>query len=127
MGRGTDLQFQVIGTNVSGLGDYQFTPVPKPGAMDPPLKNQVCYGFDLSKIDTKNMGFNLKYLFYFFEQTGKKESFFTSPAFFDKLAGTDQLRLQMLAGKTEEEIRKTWKVGLDEYKKMRKKYVIYSK
>ncbi|MFM6948949.1 MAG: exo-beta-N-acetylmuramidase NamZ domain-containing protein [Aquirufa sp.] len=127
VGRGTDLQFQVVGTNVPGLGDYQFTPVPKPGAMDPPLKNQVCYGFDLSKIETKNMGLNLKYLFYFFEQTGKKESFFTSPAFFDKLAGTDQLRLQMIAGKTEEEIRSSWKEALNEYKKMRKKYIIYPK
>jgi len=125
VGRGTDLQFQVAGTNVIGLGDYQFTPVPKPGAMDPPLKNQLCYGFDLSQLDVKGMGLSLKYLFYFFDQTGKKESFFTSPSFFDKLAGTDQLRLQMLAGKTEEEIRASWKLDLDKYKKMRKKYLIY--
>ncbi len=125
VGRGTDLQFQVVGTNVPGLGDYQFTPVPKPGAMDPPLKNQVCYGFNLSQINAKQLGLSLKYLFYFFEQTGKKDSFFTSPSFFDKLAGTDQLRLQMLAGKTEDEIRESWKSDLDQYKKMRKKYVLY--
>jgi uncharacterized protein YbbC (DUF1343 family) len=125
VGRGTDKQFQVVGTNIPGLGDYQFTPVPKPGAMDPPLKNQVCYGFDLSKIDASNLGLNLKYLFYFFDKSGKKELFFTSPSFFDKLAGTDQLRLQMLAGKTEEEIRASWQESLNEYKKMRKKYLIY--
>ncbi|MHA8066933.1 exo-beta-N-acetylmuramidase NamZ family protein [Aquirufa sp. ROCK2-A2] len=125
VGRGTDKQFQVVGTNMSGLGDFQFTPVPKPGAMDPPLKNQVCYGFDLSTIDVRNVGLSLQYLFYFFEKSGKSESFFTSASFFDKLAGTDQLRIQMLTGKTEQEIRDSWKDDLAKYKKMRKQYLIY--
>jgi uncharacterized protein YbbC (DUF1343 family) len=126
VGRGTDLPFQVIGTNVPDLGDYQFTPIPKPGAMDPPLKNQLCSGFNLSNLDAQNLGFSLKYVFYFFEKSGKKESFFTSPAFFDKLAGTDQLRLQMLAGKNEAEIRESWEPDLMKFKKMRKKYLLYS-
>ncbi|RXK47584.1 exo-beta-N-acetylmuramidase NamZ family protein [Aquirufa rosea] len=125
IGRGTNKQFQVVGTNVEGLGDFSFTPEPKPGAMDPPLKGKPCYGFDLTQIDTRQLGFSLKYLFYFFEKTGKKESFFTSPSFFDKLAGTDELRKMMLEGKSEKEIRDTWKEGLREYRKIREKYLIY--
>ena len=125
VGRGTNTQFQVAGAEGLGLGNYQFTPVPTPGAMDPPLKGKLCSGFDLRQVDTRKLGFSLEYLFYFFEKSGKKESFFTSPSFFDKLAGTDQLRKQMLAGKTEKEIRASWQPALNQYKALRKKYLIY--
>jgi uncharacterized protein YbbC (DUF1343 family) len=45
--------------------------------------------------------------------------------FFDKLAGTDKLRNQILEGKTEEEIRLSWKIGLEDFMKTRKKYLLY--
>ena len=125
VGRGTNTQFQVVGAEGVGLGEYQFTPVPTPGAMDPPLKGKLCSGFDLRQVDTRKLGFSLTYLFYFFEKAGKKESFFTSPSFFDKLAGTDQLRKQMLAGLSEKEIRASWQPALNQYKALRKKYLIY--
>ncbi len=125
IGRGTDLQFQVAGTNIAGLGDYTFTPVPKPGAMDPPLKGQTCYGYNLSKVPSRNLGFSLKYLLYFYEKSGLGEKFFTSPSFFDKLAGTDSLRLDIIAGKSEKEIRDSWEPGLVQYRKMRQNYLLY--
>ena len=125
VGRGTNTQFQVIGTPNSAAGEYNFTPTPLPGAMDPPLKGQLCYGKDLRDVATRKMGFSLSYLMEMFEKTGRKESFFTSPAFFDKLAGTDAIRLGLLAGKTEKEIRATWEPALKAYKEMRKRYLIY--
>ena len=125
VGRGTDLQFQVAGTNISGLGDYTFTPVPKPGAMDPPLKGQTCYGFNLSTLPARSLGFSLKYLLYFYQKSGLGEKFFTSPSFFDKLAGTDSLRLAIIAGKSEKEIRDSWEPGLVQYRKMRQNYLLY--
>jgi len=125
VGRGTNTQFQVAGAEGTGLGAYQFTPVPTPGAMDPPLKGKLCSGFDLRQVNTRKLGFSLNYLFYFFEKSGKKESFFTSPSFFDKLAGTDQLRKQMLAGHSEKDIRASWQPALNQYKALRKKYLIY--
>jgi uncharacterized protein YbbC (DUF1343 family) len=125
IGRGTDLQFQVTGTNISGLGDYTFTPVPKPGAMDPPLKGQTCYGYNLSTLPARNLGFSLKYLLYFYSKSGLGEKFFTSPAFFDKLAGTDSLRLAIIAGKSEKDIRDSWEPGLVQYRKMRQNYLLY--
>ena len=48
-------------------------------------------------------------------------------AFFDKLAGTNELKEQIKAHLGEEEIRKTWSKGLDEYKKIREKYVVYKR
>ena len=45
--------------------------------------------------------------------------------FFEKLAGTKQLRQQIIRGKSECEIRKSWQVKLDEFKLIRKKYLIY--
>jgi uncharacterized protein YbbC (DUF1343 family) len=125
IGRGTDLQFQVAGTNIAGLGDYTFTPVPKPGAMDPPLKGQKCYGYNLSTLPARNLGFSLKYLLYFYSKSGLGEKFFTSPAFFDKLAGTESLRLAMIAGKSEKDIRDSWEPGLVQYRKMRQNYLLY--
>jgi uncharacterized protein YbbC (DUF1343 family) len=125
VGRGTNTQFQVIGTPNSAAGNYTFTPVPTPGAMDPPLKGQLCYGLDLRAVNTRKLGFSLTYLIEMFEKTGRKESFFISASFFDKLAGTDSLRLQLLAGKSESEIRASWQPALKAYKEMRKRYLIY--
>jgi uncharacterized protein YbbC (DUF1343 family) len=125
VGRGTKTQFQVVGTPNPAAGSYTFTPVPTPGAMDPPLKDQLCYGLDLREVNTRDLGFSLKYLMHFFQATGSKESFFTSASFFDKLAGTDSIRLQMLAGKSEAEIQASWQPELEAYKKMRKRYLIY--
>ena len=125
VGRGTNSQFQVIGTPNSAAGNYTFTPVPTPGAMDPPLKGQLCYGQDLRTVPTRNLGFSLTYLIDMFEKTGRKESFFTSASFFDKLAGTDGIRLGLLAGKSEKEIRASWEPALKAYKEMRKRYLIY--
>ena len=43
----------------------------------------------------------------------------------DKLAGTKQFKEQIIAGVSEEEIRKSWEPGLSAYQQMRKKYVLY--
>jgi uncharacterized protein YbbC (DUF1343 family) len=51
-------------------------------------------------------------------------SFFNN--FFDKLAGTDELRKQIMAGKSENEIIQSWQPGLKKYRAMRRKYLLYS-
>jgi len=51
--------------------------------------------------------------------------FFLKSNFFEKLAGTTELRKQIEAGMSEEEIRATWQPGLDEFRKIREKYLIY--
>ncbi|AKQ44900.1 hypothetical protein TH63_03515 [Rufibacter radiotolerans] len=122
-GRGTQMPFQVIGAPYYPDKTFSFTPVPIPGmSMDPPYKNQVCYGKDLRNLKLKE-NFTLSYLLDFYQKSGQKEKFFNN--FFKSLAGTDELQKQIIAGKTEKEIRDSWKPGLDAYKKMRKQYLLY--
>ena len=39
--------------------------------------------------------------------------------------GTDTVRKEILAGKSETEIRARWKTELQKYKEMREKYLLY--
>lgn len=43
----------------------------------------------------------------------------------DKLSGVYTLKQQIIAGKTEKEIRASWEPGLSQYKEMRRKYLLY--
>jgi uncharacterized protein YbbC (DUF1343 family) len=54
-----------------------------------------------------------------------KEKFFSSPAFFDKLAGNTLLRKQVASGVSEDDIRASWQKDLDSYNVIRKKYLLY--
>jgi uncharacterized protein YbbC (DUF1343 family) len=49
----------------------------------------------------------------------------TSDYFFNKLAGNDNLMWQIINGKTEAEIRKSWEPGLAAFRKIRAKYLLY--
>ena len=50
VGRGTEKQFQIFGSPYLPKSDFSFTPVPNMGAKEPPYKNQLCYGEDLTTI-----------------------------------------------------------------------------
>ena len=54
-----------------------------------------------------------------------EETFFTRPDFFDKLAGTDALRIQIQTGKTPTEIRQSWQKDLNKFREKRKAYLLY--
>ncbi|PHS64794.1 MAG: hypothetical protein COB12_07710 [Flavobacterium sp.] len=123
-GRGTEMQFQVFGApNLpSEQYDFTFTPQSNEGAKYPKFKNQLCYGKDLR--NNKHLDkLNLEWLIEAYVSTGKKKGFFTP--FFTKLAGTTKLQEQIEQGFTYREIRKTWLKDLEEYDRMRQKYLIY--
>jgi len=122
VGRGTSTPFQVIGSPYYKLKDFSFTPVSTPGATDPPYKNQACYGKDLTD-PTIAQPFTLAYLIDFYKNSSDQAKFFNN--FFEKLAGTSELRKQIIAGKTEAEIRASWEPALSNYKTLRKKYLLY--
>lgn len=126
VGRGTYHPFQVIGYPDKKFGDFSFTPTSLPGFDTHPIqKDKVCYGINLQEYPFEG-GLTLKFVLYFYDKCGKNASFFFSRAkWFDLLAGTDQLRKQIIAGMNEEVIRETWKEDLDNYKEMRKKYLLY--
>jgi len=127
VGRGTDMPFQVIGHPDYVLGSYFFIPEDKPGkAMNPPYEGKRCYGHFLSGFDTiMERRIYLTWLIemYQFFKIIKKPDFFNS--FFDKLAGSDQLRQQIMEGKSETEIRQSWEEDISAFLVLRKKYLLY--
>jgi uncharacterized protein YbbC (DUF1343 family) len=62
---------------------------------------------------------------YFYENFPDQQAFFLKNNFFDLLAGTRQLRLQIEACKTEAEIRASWAEDLEFFKKIRLGYLLY--
>lgn len=132
VGRGTYFPFQVIGSPLLPKDKYPFSFTPKAleGFDKNPLHNNTeCHGIDLRNTDAKQLnGFSLKYvieMYNEFKKMNKSESFLTRPKWFDLLMGTNQVRLDMLNGKSEKEIRSAWLEDLNKYKEMRKKYMLY--
>lgn len=126
VGRGTFFPFQVIGYPDKKYGEFSFTPVPLTGLDTNPLqKNKTCYGVDLRELPFEG-GLTLRFFLEFYKMAGKDQAFFFSrPAWFDLLAGTKQLRYQIVRGMNEKEIKASWQPELDKYRKMRKKYLLY--
>ncbi|PRY12701.1 uncharacterized protein YbbC (DUF1343 family) [Pontibacter ummariensis] len=122
VGRGTPTPFQVIGSPYYKNKGFAFTPESTPGATNPPHKGQTCYGFDLTAPADKQP-FTLAFLLDMYQNSTQKDKFFNN--FFEKLAGTSKLREQIIAGKTEDEIRASWEPALSNYKKLRKQYLLY--
>lgn len=126
VGRGTDLPFQIYGSPWTKNLPYTFTPKPNYGAKDPFLNGKLCYGENLSKHPEDLRKLDLSWLLTAYRNyKNPQQSFFLKNLFFDKLAGTDELRKQIIAGKSEQEIRKSWQKDLDDFEKIRKKYVLY--
>ena len=125
VGRGTDKQFQIYGSPfiISDTTHYKFTPRPNKGAKHPKHENKICSGFNLSNTPPSNK-ICLNYLINAYNLTLNKTDFFNK--FFIKLSGTKELQKQIKAGLHENEIKKTWKNGLDSFKITRKKYLIYN-
>jgi uncharacterized protein YbbC (DUF1343 family) len=126
VGRGTDLPFQIFGSPWTKDFPYQFTPRSTSGAKDPFLKGQVCFGENLSIKKSDLREINLKWLIEAYaDYRNPTQEFFLKNLFFDKLAGNDELRKQIIAKVPEDEIRKSWEKDLEKFQKIREKYVIY--
>jgi uncharacterized protein YbbC (DUF1343 family) len=135
-GRGTYMPFTVLGAPLlKGKYDFSFKPQSIKGMSETPLhQNETCYGMDLRKYDTsefqKSRKLNLNWIIELYQAYPDKARFFDRSQSkqmgdFDKLAGTENLRKQIVAGASESEIRKSWEPGLSDYKEMRKKYLLY--
>lgn len=135
-GRGTHFPFTVLGNpDLKGKYEFSFTPISIKGMSETPLhQNKVCYGLDLRKYDNgeflKTGQINLKWLIDMYKVYPHKEKFFdfkqsNQMGNFDKLAGTKLLKEQIIAGKSEKEIRESWEPGLSDFKKLRTTYLLY--
>ncbi len=128
VGRGTEIPFEVWGHPSFKKMSYSFTPTSQAGAKSPPHLNVQCFGKNLHKspeetVNTLNKKINLSYLQEAHKQVKDTSKFFNS--FFDKLAGNHTLQEQLKAKKSETDIRKSWQPALAQFKKIRKKYLLY--
>lgn len=121
-GRGTDKQFQIYGSPyLNHKNKFTYTPSPNEGAKYPKHAHMICYGEDLT--DTEKLSnINLSWLIQARQENSTK-NFFND--YFTTLAGTKKLQKQIEQGLSEEEIKASWKDGLDSFKKVRAKYLIY--
>jgi uncharacterized protein YbbC (DUF1343 family) len=126
VGRGTDRPFEMFGhPNFPDLG-YQFTPTPNVGAKNPLWENKICFGIDLHTYAKKrSYDINLNWLIEAKQYLGDTITFIDQPHFFDRLAGTSELRRQLYEGWSAKDIRQSWKPGIQEFRKIRAKYLLY--
>jgi uncharacterized protein YbbC (DUF1343 family) len=135
-GRGTYFPFTVLGSpELKGKFEFSFTPTSIKGMAETPLfMDQVCYGLDLRDYDInllrKSRKINLQWIIELYKAHPHKEKFFDSKlsremGTIEKLIGSGEFRQQIIDGKSESEIRASWEPELSEYKKMRKKYLLY--
>lgn len=121
-GRGTNMQFQIYGSPyLDRKNAFSYTPVSNPGAKYPKHKNKMCFGEDLrneKRLDALDLSWLIKA-----QAQNSEEPFFN--AFFTKLTGTKSLQEQITKGISEKEIRASWKVGLERFKKIRENYLLY--
>jgi uncharacterized protein YbbC (DUF1343 family) len=127
LGRGTLFPFQVYGSPELPDRGFSFTPESLPGAKNPPLLGVKCFGTDLRDAIEKKLvprsRLNLGWLIDAYNNYPQKDKFFTS--YFDVLAGGPVLREQIQKGMTSDQIRATWKEGLEKFSKIRDKYLLY--
>lgn len=126
LGRGTSHPFECYGHPDYKDGSFTFTPRSVAGAKNPPLKDVECYGVDLRGIDDEQVisdGFNLEYVIDAYNKVGKPEKFFTR--MFLLLTGVDYIKEMIIAGNTADEIRARWQKDVEDFKVLRRKYLLY--
>jgi len=127
IGRGTDFPFQVIGHPVDTRGTFKFSPHPIAGASENPKHSGEPLRGDDLRGAAADARFTLDYLIDWSTRTGQTpQQFFARPEFFDKLAGTDKLRLAIERGASAAQIRRSWQADLQRFREQRKPYLIYA-
>lgn len=127
LGRGTSLPFQVYGHPEMTGYNYSFTPRSLPGAKNPPQKDKLCHGVDLSQLseeELRHKGIDLSYLIDAYRNLNLGDRFFTS--FFEKLMGVAYVRKMIENGRSAEEIEATWADDVARFKQQRKPYLLYA-
>ena len=124
-GRGTELQFQRYGASFLDSTQYSFTYTPKPnfGSKHPKEEGKKCFGKDLSEIP-KMSEVSLQWLIDAYLNAKDKSSVFNTNGF-TLHAGNKKLQKQIIDGLSETEIKATWQADLEDFKKLRSKYMMY--
>ncbi len=138
VGRGTDMPFEIYGSPYLYEEEYpySFVPLSIEGAAEPPFENETCYGRDLRDIPLTEIweqGINLDYLigaYTDFHKAHEDMDFFGKLKnggryWLDLLSGSDELRKQIIEGKSAAEIKASWQDDIEAFKKQRAPYLLY--
>ena len=126
MGRGTEAPFEVYGHPNMTSREFSFTPQPNAGSKTPPHSGKLCYGEDLRSVSDEDIwreGLSLRYVIDAYHDLQLGDGFFTP--MFEKLIGVGYVREMIKEGRTAEEIEAVWQRELEEYRVLRKRYLIY--
>ncbi len=126
LGRGTDKPFEIYGHPDMKGRSYNFTPRSVAGAKNPPQKDRLCRGVDLSGMSEEDaiaQGINLEYLIDAYRDLGLGDKFFRS--FFELLFGRGDIRKMIEDGKSADEIKATWAGDVARFKTQRRPYLLY--
>lgn len=123
-GRGTDKPFQIFGAPdlPAESFPYTFTPIPNPGAKHPKFQGKVCQGLDLENAERLSE-IKLNWLLNAYQDSPNRVNFFNN--YFEKLTGDTELREQIKLGYSNADIKKTWQPGIEKFKIIRLKYLLY--
>lgn len=127
MGRGTDAPFEVYGHPKMTNREFSFTPQPNAGSKNPPHNGKLCYGEDLRGLDDEMVwreGLDLRYVIDAYNDLNMDEAFFKP--MFEKLIGVDYVREMIMQGSSAEEIEAMWAEDVEEFKVLRRKYLLYA-
>lgn len=129
IGRGTEFPFQTVG-HPALEGEFEFIPVDREGAKNPPQEGVLCHGVDLRQRDIDEIiegGIDLSYVVECYnELTAKGEKFFLS-SFFEKLVGVGYVRDMIVQGYSADDIKTMWIHEVEDFCLQREKYLIYEK
>ncbi|NJK87504.1 MAG: DUF1343 domain-containing protein [Bacteroidales bacterium] len=127
IGRGTDNPFQVIGHPEYPVKIFSFNPKSVTGAENPKFMDKKCYGIDLTNTNTDSLYLNskldLSYLVSCYKTMNKGKGFFNN--YFNNLSGNENLKNQIIEGKGANEIKQFWQHEIQQFKPIRKKYLLY--
>jgi len=126
VGRGTNLPFQIYGHPDMKGYSFTFTPRSVPAAKEPPQKDMLCYGVNLSMLpdnEIQKKGIDLSYLIEAYRNLNTGDRFFNP--FFEKLIGVDYVRKMIEQGKSADEIKAAWQDDVKKFKQQRKPYLLY--
>ena len=128
VGRGTAWPFQLLGHPVR-LEDpaiWRLTPISTPGAaLNPPWRDTVIGAEDF-RTRMPQQGLMVEVWLEWQQRfAAKGMRLIDNPTFFDKLAGSSQLRQQLEQGQTAAQIRQSWQADLTAFAKQRAPYLLY--
>lgn len=124
-GRGTEMQFQIYGAPDLAMDKFNYAYIPRPnfGSKSPKHNGNVCYGENLTS-EFPTDAVNLKWLIKAYSNSTNPSGFFKSQSF-TLHAGTKKLQQQIENGVPLENIRASWKSGIERHKQKREKYALY--